>query len=261
MKLHERMFRKLLMKWYEIKSYFIIRDWFDMGTSTRRLSSFNGVSICVGIKDRSDMLLNYLIPSINNCNNREYIQLSIYDCGSTDIVDLWAEVIKTYKGNLVFSSQNEKFTRTHSFNGAVAQSTKPILFICDADMTIPVDFVDQITKAVDINTVWFPICFSLFENKEQKIHKDNGWWRTAGYGIMGISKYIWSSIGGYDECFTTWGGEDDDMLNRIMNIGYKIRIVRNKSIGLFHNWHPYEGFGGVQDKTTVTQKIMSLISN
>ncbi|MFY8109825.1 MAG: hypothetical protein ACOVO9_12560, partial [Bacteroidia bacterium] len=46
------------------------------------------ISICVGLKNRSEIFLKNFIKSLNNCKNLHLIELSVYDCNSTDIPDL-----------------------------------------------------------------------------------------------------------------------------------------------------------------------------
>lgn len=191
------------------------------------------ISICVGIKNRTLSLIDNLITSLNDCNNKEQLELSIYDCGSTDIDSLY-EIVRTYwKGRLVYYKEDRPFERSYSFNRAVEQSSYDYIFLCDADITIPVDFINQYYYNVYPDKCWFPICFSLARDKDRIISEENGWWRETGYGMVGLSKKNFLEVKGLNEDYKKWGGEDNDFYNRIPFIK-----VRNKCIGLFHNWHP-----------------------
>lgn len=196
------------------------------------------ISICVSTKNRSYQILNHLIPSLNICANKDLIDLSLYDCGSDDVPDLEKEIRDKWTGTLVYKNNNIVFHKTLSVNNAVKQSFSDFIFLCDADMTLPIDFVDQYWANVSTEMCWFPICFSLYKDKPKDIKTENGWWRATGTGMVGISKYNFLSIGGLDEKFKTWGGEDDDFLNRCKVKGFKIN--RANCTGLYHNWHAYK---------------------
>lgn len=204
------------------------------------------ITICVGIKNRSRTLFNNLIPSMNAMKKNNYIELSIVDCNSDDVSNLEEEIRQHWKGFLTFSVLDEDFSRTRTLNAAVAQAKTHKIFICDADMTLPVDFYDQFIVNVDNVTVWFPICYSLYQDKPAIISKGNGWWRREGWGMMGINKCNFDFVGGYDSTNITWGGEDNDFYRRIRKVD--ANIIRSKCYGLYHVWHPYGDFGGNNKK-------------
>ncbi len=196
------------------------------------------ISICISIKNRSHQLINYLLPSLQKTSNKELIDLSIYDCGSEDVADIEKEIKNLWGGSLVYKGDNIAFYKTLSVNRAVKQSLSDFIFLCDADMTLPPDFTDQYWANVDTEACWFPICYSLHKDKPQVISNENGWWRATGTGMVGMSKHNFLTVGGLDEKFKTWGGEDDDLLNRCKLKNFKIN--RANCIGLFHNWHAYK---------------------
>jgi len=191
------------------------------------------IGICVGIKNRTDRLLQCLIESMNLCTDNDQIVLSIYDCGSSD--DIKDAVQKAWPGKLFFTSRQEKFTRSHSINAAVMQCSAPNVFLCDVDMTLPVDFVSQFHANVGPGKVWFPICFTLRKGKPHEVTVINGWWRDTGFGMAGFCREDFLKIGGLSLKFTQWGWEDSDLHERCLLDG--LSVVRENSPGLFHNWH------------------------
>ena len=64
-----------------------------------------------------------------------------------------------------------------------------------------------------------------------------GFWEDAGYGLFSIYKSDWIRFGGMNEKeFTNqWGGEDWDMLDRV--IMHNIGVQNLKMPGLFHYYH------------------------
>ena len=191
------------------------------------------IGVCVGHKNRTDRLISCLVEPITNCDQKDQIVLSLYDCGSEG--DVEREVRAIYDGPMVYTCRDEKFTRSHSINAAVLQCSAPYVFICDADMSLPVDFVDQFKRNVAPGKAWFPVCFSLRKGKPREITVLNGWWRDTGFGMAGFFREDFVKIGGLGLRFTKWGGEDADLFERCEKAGFS--VVRENCEGLYHNWH------------------------
>jgi glycosyltransferase involved in cell wall biosynthesis len=181
---------------------------------------------------------------MRRCNHREELALSVFDCNSTDVANLKSEIEHYWDNRLKFKRENRDFSRAYTFNQAVHQSDSDKVFICDADMNLPVDFVEQFNKYVGKTTVWFPICYSLFKGKKPEIAKGNGWWRGEGHGMVGILKQNFELLNGYSLNFKKWGGEDDDLFVRAHR---HFRVIRRECIGLFHTWHPPDEKWGGRD--------------
>lgn len=194
------------------------------------------ITICVGIKNRTVNLIQCLLVSMNECEQKESLALSIFDCNTDDVENLEKEIRKCWGGELIFKSEAIEFTRTYTLNKAVEAAATEKIFVCDADMTLPVNFIKQYNENVNGNTVWFPVCFSLyaFMPKEIKVN-ETGWWRHSGRGMMGLLKNNFIKIGQYNLDYKEWGREDDDFFARTKKANFK--IVRDQCKGLFHNWH------------------------
>ena len=193
------------------------------------------ISICTGLKNRSSNYLNIFLESVLKFDHSELIELSIFDCGSDDIAELEVDIRKKWKGKLVFSQQKIEFSRSFAFNRAVEQSTHPIIFICDADMTMPVDLVKRCNRFVFAKNVWFPVCFHLNPDMNEGYTKENGQWHPVGKGMFAAKKKYFVRIGMYDESFKQWGGEDCDLWLRFYKHGFF--PYRNRQKGLFHHFH------------------------
>ncbi|MDQ3072792.1 MAG: galactosyltransferase-related protein, partial [Bacteroidota bacterium] len=194
------------------------------------------VSICTGLKNRSDNYISYVLESANKMENKTLLELCIFDCYSTDIPDLEAKIKKTWSGKVKFETMECEFTRSFTFNKAIALATSPLIFACDADMLLPYDLVNQCNKHVTNKTVWFPVCFNLKKNRPASVHPNNGAWLTIGTGMFASYKWQFDKIGGFDTSFVTWGGEDWDVYRRFWKGGFM--PYRSMLIGLFHNYHP-----------------------
>lgn len=186
--------------------------------------------ICVGTYNRSQMLLKHLIPSITASTGVKSFGLSIADCGSTDVLNLEQEIKNIWKGELVFSSINEPFFRANVFNHAIQQAPGNMIFVCDADISLPQNIEFLIRKNVNKNSAWFPIC-------QWQISEENKAWKwfTAGTGLFAATKIQLEKTGMYDAEIKTWGKEDWDLFFRFYKAG--ICPVRSRVNGLYHHWH------------------------
>lgn len=195
------------------------------------------VSICVGISNRSRLLLDKFIPGLNEVKDKHLVELSVFDCGSTDVPQLEAEIRKLWKGKLVFRSEPVAFARAHTFNRAVTQSHHPIVFICDGDFSVPRNIVSLCNRYTQGRMVWFPIVFYLYKNKPEFYSPANGeWMQWGGKGILATKRLHFEQVGMLNEKFVTWGQEDDELWERYYQNRYW--ICRSRCRHLLHHWHP-----------------------
>jgi hypothetical protein len=183
------------------------------------------------------LFLKYFLPSLNKINHKDLIELSVFDCNSNDTPNLENEIRKVWLGQLIFKSEDVPFTRSFTFNKAVEQSQKEILFICDADFSLPQDLVVICNKCTLGKLVWFPIVFYLYKNKPNVFDKSHGeWMQWGGKGILACKRKYFLKIGGLDESFKKWGQEDEDLWMKFYKAGNY--MIRYKERGLLHHWHP-----------------------
>jgi len=208
--------------------------WLFHGVSRKGLQP---ITICTGIKNRSQNYLDFVLASILKMAHQERIEIPIYDCNSDDIPRLEAKIRELWHGKLIFQhGHNEDFTRSHSFNAAIGAANTPIIFAADADISLPEDLVKQCNKFVSRKTVWFPIVFNLDENKPAIVAKENGEWLPVGKGMFACYKWQFELIGKFDLKFTSWGGEDWDIWFRFFKKGFL--PLRTRCRGMFHHYHP-----------------------
>jgi glycosyltransferase involved in cell wall biosynthesis len=191
-------------------------------------NELKGISVCIGLKNRSHNLLNHVIPSLNACANKELIELSIYDCGSEDVQYLEEEIRKVWKGKLVYTRVQQKFARSISFNAAVKQSTASLILICDADMSLPPEVVEKLNRYAGKYAAWFPHVW--YTNAD-----GTGRYYTESTGMMGSYKQQFLNIGGYDESITEWGKEDWLLFFEYYKKG--IGCIRSNEPEFIHHYH------------------------
>ncbi len=188
------------------------------------------ITVCVGAKNRSNALLTHLVGSLQQCENNDLITLSIFDCNSNDVVNLSDEIKKIWKGKLIFQSEDISFTRSKTFNKAILQSNTPLIFCCDADISVPKNLVKKVNYYCTERSAWFPMVWWLNEKGDQ------GRFFSEGTGIFASTRNAWNKTKGYDETITNWGHED--WLLYFEFYKHKIACVRTSEPDLKHYWHP-----------------------
>ena len=194
------------------------------------------ITICTGIKDRTSNYLECVLQSVLEMDNQKLIELSIYDCGSKDADILESTIREKWKGKLIFTREEREFTRSYAFNKAIDQAVNNLFFASDADMILPANLVEICNRFVTDKTVWFPVCFSLYEGRPAIISDKNGKWDYNGKGNFAATKQQFEKAGKFNPFYTTWGLEDTELWINFYTIG--IIPIRSKWKGFIHKWHP-----------------------
>ncbi len=202
-----------------------------------KTSPLKPISICIGIKDRNIELQTHVLNSLKHIANPELVELCIFDCGSEDSATLSTIIQANTTVKLKFHSVQMNFERAFALNQAAAMAQNELLFFTDVDFEIPRNIVELVNKYTQFNTMWFPIVFYLYKNKEKTIRKTNGEWMIwGGKGLFACSKNTFLTLGQLNEEFKTWGAEDEAFWLKC-HASQKI-IIRNKEKSLIHQWHP-----------------------
>lgn len=194
------------------------------------------ITICLGLSNIKDRFLDVFYTAYMEHRLYNDTLLSIYDMGDDsldrDIKSMVSKDILTYT-----RETSKIYSRTKSFNRAVRQATTDNVFICDVDIALPKSFVAAFTRNVAPGKLWFPITWSQFQSKPIEIgNKEFGWFRHQGFGMMGLTKKDFETVGGYDENIRRWGGEDQKFFYTAKK-KHGLKVVRKNS-ALVHHWHP-----------------------
>ena len=157
------------------------------------------------------------------------------------------------KYKFVFNDQ--KFNKSWGINIATELARSDVLCIHDADMILDTqtlyraisevlkgrEFVKPYGILVDLTSeeTEYLICGGTELNIDRAAgqidRNDKGQYPPICGGIFVISKNFFFEIGGMDERFSGWGGEDDAMSYRVQNQDPETKVYK-KSIA-FHLWH------------------------
>ncbi|XP_068732068.1 beta-1,4-N-acetylgalactosaminyltransferase 3-like isoform X2 [Montipora capricornis] len=120
------------------------------------------------------------------------------------------------------------------------QNENDIVFLYDLHIDVPIGLLDGVRKhTIKGKMTYAPVVGRLDCGVFPSDPK--GFWQQDGYGILSVFKTDWNTFGGMNvEEFTTkWGGEDWDLVDRVLSAG--LEIERLKQPGLFHYYHSRKG--------------------
>lgn len=148
------------------------------------------------------------------------------------------------------------FNKSWGMNVAFKRSSGEILVVCDADMIIQPDDLQRAVSACETEleavrpfgrlidmTVEETERFMLHDDLPELPDVDRGYDRVhanealcmAG-GVFVIRREFYKRIGGMDERFFGWGGEDDAMSIKMQGLSSNVAISKNAVA--WHIWHP-----------------------
>ena len=154
------------------------------------------------------------------------------------------------------------YNRSHTFNVGAKHARAPILLLHDNDMLVPKGYLCRILKKIGSGySVVNPKRFIFY------LHKDHSHQLLAGQvgydsqpaeaivqnleagGSMAITLNAFEEIGGMDEGFTGWGGEDNEFWDRCLTLptwiwGYE---------PIVHLWHRSQPLKGIEGNPNLSR--------
>ena len=123
-----------------------------------------------------------------------------------------------------------------------------LIFMTDVDMILPLNFLTHVRHySVRGKEVFFPVCFSLFEDRGLLNSAEHGFWRNFGYGMSGmyVSDAIDNGMYTADAKKNSHGLEDNNAFWLFQE--HKIKVNRPMIQGFYHVWHPRSSWGTSKD--------------
>ncbi len=141
---------------------------------------------------------------------------------------------------------DQEFSRSMAFNVGAEQATAPYVLLHDADIVPPAKYLASITAKLAAGwEAMRPIRFLFLLDRNASAQ-----WITANGesmpsqvenvqqnfsgGMVAINRDSYWSIGGHDERFYGWGGEDTEFLDRLNTL----RVFPGAYMPAIHLWHP-----------------------
>ncbi|XP_069105855.1 chondroitin sulfate synthase 1-like [Argopecten irradians] len=187
---------------------------------------------------------------------RLHIVLSNQETENSDISDhikLIRKYQNKYGGSYVdLTLADGPFARAKALDiGAAQCENDSLLFIIDVDIQLS----HAMLLRIRLNTkrgvqVYYPILFSQFdpaliwndthlqrEENSRDFPSDEGYWRSFGYGMVGVYKSDLAAVGGFNTSIRGWGTEDNDLYCKFCDSN--LTVFRTIDPDLVHIFHPF----------------------
>jgi hypothetical protein len=136
--------------------------------------------------------------------------------------------------------------KSWAYNVGARIARSPILVFQDGDVCPPVEYAAEIARvigreyaAASLQRLLFYLDFADTLHLDQTGAIGPEFTPTTAFqnwkgGTIAVAREAFESIGGFDEGFVDWGGEDDEFYDRCASIGH----CRAGFLPFVHLWHP-----------------------
>lgn len=219
------------------------------------------VAVIIGAKDRFDFRLENAFESLRNQDyDKNLIKIILVDYGSKENLSLkFCELCKKYNVKYVNVRDTGSWNRSRALNIGIKRAGTKYVLCSDVDIIFEKNYISECVKELqkDPNQVLLGTMFDLsegeinsqintseyakfMENAIPRHQLQNGTCIPQSSINMTLVKYYFD-LNGYDEFYSAWGCEDNDIIKRFKMRGLKIVNISDRT-SYMHQWHPrYEG--------------------
>ena len=171
--------------------------------------------------------LEALLSQTHPCN------ITIVDFGSSKENLEWERKLFSKVNFIEAKTDLEHYSSSRALNIGIKRVETPYTLITDIDLIPSKNFVEEVMKVLDDKTAVLCQRIDLDdEGNEIRVHS------TGAYGACLAIQTDWlKKVRGFDETYTYWGREDDDMFDRIKQAEFKLIWLSLDKVSLKHQYH------------------------
>jgi len=125
------------------------------------------------------------------------------------------------------------FNKSRALNIGIKRATTKYILSTDIDCLFSPNFTEEVANILEKQRAVI-LCQKIDLDEDGKIigtHEP-----SASGSCIGLTKEWLMKVHGYDEKYTQWGREDNDLVDRAIQDGHKVVWITEK-VKLFHQWH------------------------
>jgi len=162
-------------------------------------------------------------------------EIILVDFGSSEENLKWERSLTNEVVTLIgVKKDTEIFNKSRALNIGFKAANTDYVLSTDIDCVFAPNFIEEVMRALEIpKTV--ALCQKIDldkEGNERALHEP-----SASGSCIAIDRNWINKVHGYDEFYTLWGREDNDLVDRAVQDGYIVRWVTDKT-KMYHQWHP-----------------------
>ena len=165
-------------------------------------------------------------------------------------------------------SDEQPFPKAKVINEAVKRSTGDILIIADADLIYDPAIIEESIKLLNSHAWVIPFrsVYNISQESTEQLLKEEPEWpipidvetkkrpNAAKGGVNIMPRKHFETVGGFDERFVGWGGEDEAFA---VSLSAMCGRVKRLDESLYHLWHKQRNFSQYKSNRAILKKYLS----
>lgn len=232
-------------------NYIVYRNFNKLLWKFRSLPKYDkeDVAIIIGVKNRYDHKIINALRSIKNQNYpQELINTIIVDYGSDKkLIPKFKKLCEGFDVEYIRVENVPVWSRSHCLNIGIKRTKTKYVLVSDTDIIFDDNYIKEAVNELKDNPYQiivsemrdlpekFPIKNIDFKTLDKSKFKSR--YHGAHNSMPTTLTYFYHKINGFDEKYSVWGSEDNDLIKRFKYLGLNLKNISNKSV-YFHQWHP-----------------------
>lgn len=204
-------------------------------------------SILIGFRNRNISRVTRCIESFAAQTFKNF-ELIFVDYGSDPEI---ASSVKKFLSDYPFvkyiynDTRGWFWNRAHALNTGLVNSVGTYIIASDIDMIHAPNFVEALDQIVQPATLYHYRCYYLPEKFDYSTVPLNAGEKCSfpvssekAQGLLVVEREACERVGGWNENFKIYGGEDNEMSQRLLEDGLQVQWLPLNRFTTYHQWHP-----------------------